>query len=147
RTRLARGLAELMRRQPVAPLPAALEEWLGIHERRDGLRTPKLRGSIKQAAASLGLPAPTIQHLAARCKIARAAKPRRCWTFNLEKLRHLVRQKERETWQHANLQPDASGGAKFFGAGLRYADENSDGRFTQVTRRLRGRNTRPRGSD
>jgi excisionase family DNA binding protein len=108
--------------------------------------TPE-RGTAKQAATILGVPTRTIQDLAARGEIPGAAKLGRRWTFDLEKLRRLVRQKERETWQHANRQPDVSGGAKLFGAGSRFAGENLDGRFTQVTRRLRGRATKPAKTD
>ena len=52
RTRLARGLAELMRQQK-APLPAsspyraALEEWLGVHKRKP--RKPTLASIARQA--------------------------------------------------------------------------------------------------
>jgi excisionase family DNA binding protein len=104
------------------------------------------RCSIKQAATILGLPSRTIQDLAARGKIAGAAKLGRRWTFDQEKLRRFIREKERETWHNASRPLDVSGVAKPFGAGLRFAGENSDGRFTRVTRRLRARNTRPRGS-
>jgi Helix-turn-helix domain len=110
------------------------------------VRRPIERGASQQAKAILGLPVRTVQDLAARGEIAGAAKLGRRWTFDLEKLRRFVRQRERETWQHANHPPDVSGAAKLFGAGPRFAGENSDGRFTRVTRRLRARNTTPRGS-
>src|SRR5262249_4366876 len=155
RERLARGLAALVEAQERQPPTAAeallhrgLEMMLGVQKRRC-LRTTverSERGTAKQAAAILGAPTRTIQDLAARGEIPGAAKAGRRWTFDLEKLRRLVRQKERETWQHANRQQDVFGAAKIFGGGFRFAGENSDGRFTRVTRRLRARNTRPRGS-
>src|SRR6516225_1669451 len=104
------------------------------------------RGSIDQAAAILGLLPRTIQHLAARGQIVGAAKLGRRWTFDLEKLRRFVRDKERQTWHSAKRPVDVFGAAKPFGAGLRFAAGTSAGRFTQVTRRLRGRHTKQRGS-
>lgn len=106
----------------------------------------RLRCSAQEAAAILGLSSRTTQHLAARGEIAGAAKLGRRWTFDLEKLRRLVKQRERETWQDAKPQPDATGAPALFGVGRRYAVGTSAGRFTQVTRRLRGRHTRPRGN-
>ena len=159
RSRLARGLQALVdetERQPdglrnsrrsvvKALFPHEAERITAILERTTVERSE--RGTAKQAAAILGAPTRTIQDLAARGEIPGAAKLGRCWTFDLEKLRRLVRQKERETWQYANRQPDVSGGAKFFGAGFRFAGENSDGRFTRVTRRLRGGATKPAKND
>ena len=157
-SRLARGLAALVNeteRQPngmrdarrsvvKALFPREAEHITAILE---GAPTKcSERGTAKQAAAILGVPTRTIQDLATRGEIPGAAKLGRRWTFDLEKLRRLLKQKERETWQHANRQPDVSGGAKLFGGGFRFAGENSDGRFTQVIRRLRGRNTRRHGS-
>jgi Helix-turn-helix domain len=104
------------------------------------------RVSARQAAAILGLPPRTIQDRAARGEIAGAAKLGRRWTFDVKALRRIVKQKERETWQSAERPQDVFGGARPFGAGLRFAGENSDGRFTRVTRRLRAQNSRPRGS-
>jgi Helix-turn-helix domain len=118
----------------------------------DGLRTRAAgaasveRGSTAQAMAILGLPPRTIQDRAARGKIPGAAKLGRRWTFDLKELRRFVKQKERETWASARRPQDVFGVARPFGAASRFAAENSDGRFTQVTRRLRGRNSRPRGS-
>ena len=98
-----------------------------------------------KAVAVLG----PVQQLAARGELAGAgaAKLGRRWTFDLEKLRRFVRQKERETWHNAKHRPDASGGPAPSTAGLRYADGISDGRFTRVTRRLRGRATKRAASD
>jgi Helix-turn-helix domain len=104
------------------------------------------RVSIDKAVAVLGLPKRTVQELAARGEIAGAAKIGRRWTFDIEKLRRLVRQRERETWQSGKRRPDATGGAIPSGHGLRFVGAKSDGRFTQVTRRLRGRNIRSGGS-
>jgi hypothetical protein len=69
------------------------------------------RVSIHKAVAILGLPLRTVQDLAARGEIPGAAKLGRRWTFDLEKLRRLVRQRERETWQSGKHRPDVFGGA------------------------------------
>ena len=137
--RFHKALLGVRERQQVAPPPARCSV-------KPQYAAQSERGTAKQAAAILGVPTRTIQDLAARGEIPGAAKLGRRWTFDLEKLRRLLKQKERETWQHANRQPDVSGGAKLFGGGFRFAGENSDGRFTQVIRRLRGRNTRRHGS-
>ena len=104
------------------------------------------RVPIAQAAAILGPPVRTMQDIAARGEIPGAAKIGGRWTFDIEKLRRLVRQRERETWQNGRRQPDATGAAIPCGRGLKFVGAKSDGRFAQVTRRLRGRNTRPDGS-
>jgi hypothetical protein len=125
--------------------------WKPLSQRDD---TPKPRRpatdtercAIDQAVAILGLPLRTVQDLAARGEIMGAAKIGRRWTFDLEKLRRFVRDKERQTWRSQGRPADVSGGAKPFGVGFRFAGENSDGRFTQVTRRLRARDTGPRGN-
>jgi excisionase family DNA binding protein len=113
----------------------------------DGLRTAVERVSIDKAAAILGLSVRTVQALAARGEIAGAAKIGRRWTFDPEKLRRLVKQREQETWQSGKRQPDVTGGETPSGRGLRFVGAKSDGRFTQVTRRLRGRATKPGASD
>ena len=91
--------------------------------------------------------------LCARCRtlprVARfPARPRSAAAGHsiIEKLRRLVRQRERETWQSGKRRPDATGAAIPSGRGLRFVGAKSDGRFTQVTRRLRGRNIKPGGS-
>jgi hypothetical protein len=104
------------------------------------------RVPIHKAVAILGLPLRTVQELSARGKIPGAAKLGRRWTFDIEKLRRLVRQRERETWQNGKRRPDATGGEIPSGHGLKFVGAKSDGRFTQVTRRLRGRNIKPAGS-
>src|SRR5262245_6152254 len=101
------------------------------------------RASVKTAASMLGLPLRTVQHLAARGEIAGAAKFGRRWTFDVEKLKRQIRERERQTWLNARHRPDATGGRAPFGVGPRFAGETSDGRFTQVTRRLRARATKP----
>jgi hypothetical protein len=58
-SRLARGLAELMRQQKAEPLPAsspyraALEQWLGVHKRKP--RKPTLAG-VAKAATKAAIP-------------------------------------------------------------------------------------------
>jgi excisionase family DNA binding protein len=94
-----------------------------------------------KAVAILGLPLRTVQQLAARGELG-AAKLGRCWTFDLEKLRRFVKHREREAWQNAMRQPDATGAPVLSGAALRCAAGTSDGRFIRVTRRLRGRATK-----
>ena len=94
----------------------------------------------------LGSPLRTVQELSARGEIPGAAKLGRRWTFDIEKLRRLVRQRERETWQSGKHRPDAFGAATPSGAALKFVGANSDGHFTRVTRRLRGRDTKKGGS-
>lgn len=107
------------------------------------------RGNIKDAAAIYGLPLRTVQSMAKNGEIPGAAKFGRRWTFDLGKVRRHVRLKEQETWRNANQRPhrDAIGGAIPCGAGLRSMAATSDGRFTQVTRRLRGRGEAPVKTD
>ena len=151
------GWRELL--SPRRPIPPGEEggEWRELplpsrpkrRHRQCTLRPPvpnAERVSIDKAVAVLGLPKRTVQELAARGEIAGAAKIGRRWTFDIEKLRRLVRQRERETWQNGKRRPDAIGGAIPSGHGLRFVGAKSDGRFTQVTRRLRGRNIKPGGS-
>jgi hypothetical protein len=104
------------------------------------------RVSIHKAVAILGLPLRTVQELSARGEIPGAAKLGRRWTFDIEKLRRLVRQRERETWQNGKHRPDAIGAVIPFGRGPKFVGAKSDGRFTQVTQRLRGRNIKQGGS-
>jgi hypothetical protein len=113
-------------------------------------RKPSLGGErvgVKVAAAILGLPPRTVQDLAARGELPGAAKFGRRWTFDLVKLRRFVKARERQTWQHARRRPDVTGGPALSGAALGYVAGISDGRFTQLTRRLRARATGPRASD
>ena len=105
------------------------------------------RGTVEEAAAILGLPQRTVQDLAARGEIAGAAKFGRRWTFDLQKLRRLVKQKELQTWQNARRRPDATGAPALSTAGLKFVAGTTDGRFTQLTRRLRASATRSRASN
>jgi hypothetical protein len=100
------------------------------------------RGTIEAAMAILGLPERSVQDLAARGQIPGAAKFGRRWTFDLEKLRRHVKQKERGQWQNAKRRLDAIGAAIPFGAASVTAAATLDGRFTRVTRRLRGNGAR-----
>src|SRR6266852_2290324 len=97
------------------------------------------RGTIDKAIAIIGLPARTVQAMAARGELPGAAKFGRRWTFDLTKLRRLVTIRERETWARGNQRhhPDATGGAIASGAGLRSTAETSDGAYTQILQRLR----------
>jgi hypothetical protein len=81
----------------------------------------------------------TLQDLAVRGLIAGAAKIGCRWTFDPEKLRQQVKQKEREVWASGKRPQDVFGAAVPFGAGRKFGAGTSDGRYTQVTRRLRGR--------
>src|SRR5262245_13149777 len=103
------------------------------------------RCGVKQAAAILGLSKRKVQDMAARAEIPGVAKIARVWTFDIERLRRHLRLKERQAWQNGKHRPDATGEAMPFGAGPRAMAEKSDGRFTRVTQRLRGRGAR-RGS-
>jgi hypothetical protein len=135
-----------------ATTPAATAPGLNKLQARRRLRKPRPpvpgseRVSVEKAAAILGPPMRTLQALAARGEIPGAAKLGGRWTFDIEKLRRLVRQRERETWQSGKPRPDVTGGAIPSGHGLKFVGAKSDGRFTQVTQRLRGRNIRLGGS-
>jgi excisionase family DNA binding protein len=110
-------------------------------------RTPTLeRGTVEAAATILGLPQRTVQDLAARGEIPGAAKLGRRWTFDLHKLRQLLKQKERQTWDSAKRPVDVTGVPAVSTAGFKFVAETFDGRFIQVTRRLRARATKPRAS-
>ena len=133
--------------EPPAALPTPAKP---LRQRR--AREPVLcskRASAEEAAAILGLPLRTVQGLAAGGAIPGAAKLGRRWTFDVEKMRRFVKDKERQAWQRANAErhPDAIGGAILSGRGLRFVGANSDGRFIQVTRRLRGQNIKLGGND
>ncbi len=97
------------------------------------------RGDIFDAVAILGLPIRTVEAMAVRGDIPGAAKIGRRWTFDLSALRGFVKQQERETWQRNERPLPVAIGAKVSsGAVSRSTAEISDGRFTQITRRLRG---------
>src|SRR5690349_999431 len=57
------------------------------------------RVTIDRASEILGTSPRTIQKMAQRGEITGAAKIGRLWTFNEDRLRSFVRQKERETWR------------------------------------------------
>ena len=145
-----RRFGDYLFQQPSREIPSELFSLPPLRSRRQRTLRPPTPGvervSIARAAVILGPPVRTVQALAARGEIPGAAKIGGRWTFDIEKLRRLVRQRERETWQNGRRRPDATGGQIPSGRGLRFAGAKSDGRFTQVTRRLRGQNTRLGGS-
>jgi hypothetical protein len=124
-----------------APGPASVQR-TRIAARR--MSAPPNRERISASAASdiLGLPVRTVQQLAARGDIPGAAKFGRSWTFDQEKLRRLIREKERGQWQSEKRRPDVFGVAKLYGGASVTAVGTSAGRFTRVTRRLRGNGAR-----
>jgi integrase/recombinase XerD len=130
----------------VAPLHDLINEGCDILPERHRQKSPVLKSercSVAQAATILGTPERTVQDMAARGELPGAAKFRRRWTFDLEKLRRHVRQKERLSWQTGEkLHLDATGAAMPSGAGLRSMAGKSDGRFIQVIQRLRGQGAR-----
>jgi hypothetical protein len=130
---------------PLSELAAALDGRGRDRPRRSRRKTAEAaeRGTVEQASSILGLPVRTVQSRAARGELPGAAKFGRRWTFDLGKLRRLVREKERKTWQNGTRRADVTGGAIPSGAGLRSMAATSDGRFTQVTQRLRERAARP----
>ncbi len=98
------------------------------------------RGDVFEAMAILGLSnIRTVEAMAARGEIPGAAKIGRRWTFDLKVLREFVKQKERKTWQRNERPlPGATGGKVSSGAVSGSAGGTSDGRFTRITRQLRG---------
>jgi hypothetical protein len=97
------------------------------------------RVPIEQAAAILGSPDRTVQDLAARGKIPGAAKIGGRWSFDVAKLRRLIKQRERETWQNGKRRPDATGGEISSGAKLRLAGSAAGGRLTRMIQQSRKR--------
>jgi hypothetical protein len=80
----------------------------------------------------LGIPRRTVQQLAKRGKLPGAAKFGRRWTFDIAKLRRLVRDQERRAWRENEKHlRDAIGAAVPSTVALRSTGETSDGRFTQ----------------
>jgi Helix-turn-helix domain len=97
------------------------------------------RASLKTAATILGLPLRTVQHLAARGEIAGAAKFGRRWTFDVDKLRRLIKERERQTWLNARHRPDAFGGGTPFGGKQWFAGDANNGRLTQMIQKSQKR--------
>ena len=81
------------------------------------------------AAAMLGTSQRSTQDMALRGEIPGAAKFGDKWTFDLEKLRRFIEQKELETCQNAQHRPDVIGGARPSGVASRSAASSSAGRF------------------
>ena len=115
--------------------------------RRRTLRPPTPgveRVSIERAAVILGPPLRTVQALAARGEIPGAAKIGGRWTFDIEKLRRLVRQRERETWQSGRRRPDATGGEYLWartqvrGREVRWSLHTSDPAIARTNTKLGG---------
>lgn len=67
--------------------------WMPAMMKRGAARE---RGTIDDAVAILGICARTVRQLALLGELQGAAKIGRRWTFNLERLREYVEQKERE---------------------------------------------------
>jgi hypothetical protein len=97
------------------------------------------RDTIDKAQAILGLKRRNIESMAARGAIPGAAKFGRLWTFDLAKLWSYVKQEERRQWQQSvrRHRPAATSAAIPCGAALSSMVVKSDGRYKQVTRRLR----------
>jgi excisionase family DNA binding protein len=120
------------------------EPW-EVHTRSRRKRKPRvavpdgLRDTADQAAAILGIPRRTVQALAARGELPGAAKIGRLWTFDIEKLRRLVRQRERETWQSARHRPDVFGAATPFTVAFGSVGDSSGGRLKQMIQQSRKR--------
>jgi excisionase family DNA binding protein len=95
------------------------------------------RITVERASGILGLGIRTVQKMAQRGELAGAAKIGRRWTFNEDKLRGYVRNKEREIWQAQRHRQDATGVKTFSGAAQRSKAAKSDGRFAQAIQKLR----------
>jgi len=124
---------------PIPNRPAHRNADAGRVRARRRPQQSRERGDIFDAVAILGLPIRTVEAMAARGDIPGAAKIGRRWTFDLGVLRSFVKQQERETWQRNEKPlPVAIGGKVSSGAVSKSTAEISGGRFTQITRRLRG---------
>jgi hypothetical protein len=128
---------------PITGTMSAIEGGPATRPARQRREAPIERGGLEEAVAILGLPERTVQSMAARGEIPGAAKLGRRWTFDIARLRTLVRNKERQTWVNAKHRPDAIGARAPSGAALRSTAATSDGRFTRLTRRLRARAGKP----
>jgi hypothetical protein len=97
------------------------------------------RVTINVAESILGLKRRNIQAKSARGEIPGAAKIGGLWTYNLAKLRGYVEQEEERQWQQSvrRHRPVATGAAIPCGAALSSMVVKSDGRYKQITRRLR----------
>jgi hypothetical protein len=90
------------------------------------------------AAAITNLPPRTVQEYAKRGKLPSAAKVGRGWSFDPERLRQYVKQKEEETCRNAQAHlPAVSGMATSSGVGPRLKASITSGAFGQTMRRLR----------
>jgi hypothetical protein len=128
------GRSEILR--PLMPPPPAAATVAG---RMRAAKNRAERGSIEQAVAILGVPLRTVQDLAARGEIVGAAKIGRRWTFDLQKLRLLVKQKEREAWQSGKRPLDVFGARVCSTAVLGSVAASSDGRLKQMIQQSRKR--------
>ena len=95
------------------------------------------RGTIHEAVAILGICARTVRHLALLGEFRGAAKIGRRWTFNLERLRDYVEQKERESCRSAKHPRERSGAVRFSGDGFKPTALTSDGRYARTIQSLR----------
>lgn len=94
------------------------------------------RVTIDGAVAILGVPARTVQALAAAGELPGSAKIGRRWTFDEAALRRWVAEKERETCRSEMPRRTAIGAAMSCGGASRSAARNSDGAYEQAMRRL-----------
>jgi excisionase family DNA binding protein len=101
------------------------------------------RVNSERAGQILGLHPRTVQKMAQRGEIPGAAKIGRRWTFNEDKLRSFVRQKERETWHAQKHQPDVTGARIFSGAAPKSKAKKYDGPYTRIIQQLRDSAARP----
>lgn len=101
------------------------------------VRSAAERITIERASGILGLSIRTVQKMAQAGELAGAAKMGRRWTFNEDKLRAYVRNKERQTWQSQKHRQDVTGVKTSSGVAPRSKAKPSDGRFTQAIQKLR----------
>jgi excisionase family DNA binding protein len=101
------------------------------------LRRATERINVDRASGILGLSIRTVQKMAQAGELAGAAKMGRRWTFNEDKLRAYVRNKERQTWQSQKHRQDVTGVKTSSGVAPRSKAKPSDGRFTQAIQKLR----------
>jgi hypothetical protein len=74
-----------------------------------------------------------------RGEIPGAAKIGRKWTYDLNKVRGLLRIKERELWHVQKHRPDVTGTLASSTARSKSKANESDGRYGQIIQRLRGK--------